>query len=154
MRIDPRAALAIAMLLAGCTAAGEGPRPIPVGADCAVCGMGIVDLRYACEDADHGRFRFFDSIECLIASDPPAGRAWLADYDTKTLHAADSLWVLHGDIPSPMGGGYAAFLERDAADDVARARGGRVTRLAAVARGGTTDMARVAPGGAPRTEGS
>jgi nitrous oxide reductase accessory protein NosL len=75
----------------------------------------------------------FDSIECLLEADPPAARAWLADYDARTLHAADSIWVVRAEIPSPMGGGYAAFMERSSADEIAAARNGRVGRLSALA---------------------
>jgi nitrous oxide reductase accessory protein NosL len=114
--------------LAGC-ATGGGPRPITPGDPCAVCGMRIEDLRYACEDQRAGTWRVYDSIECLLRSEPAGERAWLADYDTRALHAAESVWVLRAEIPSPMGGGYAAFLDRAAADEIAAARSGRVDRL-------------------------
>lgn len=97
--------------------------------------MRIQDLRYACEGERDGAYRVYDSIECLLRADPPPARAWLADYDTKALHAADSVWVVRADIPSPMGGGYAAFLDRAAADGIAAAKSGRVARLAEFAAG-------------------
>jgi hypothetical protein len=94
--------------------------------------MTIQDLRFACEQQAAGRYRFYDSIECLLRDRRagPAGPAWLADYDQSALHAADSMWVVKGDFPSPMGGGYAAFLDRGAADEVAARSTGRVARLA------------------------
>jgi nitrous oxide reductase accessory protein NosL len=92
--------------------------------------MAIQDLHFACEDRHDGRFRYYDSIECLLRAAPGAERAWLADYDSKVLHDADSMWVVRANIPSPMGGGFAAFRERSAADGIARDRLGRVGRLA------------------------
>jgi len=118
----------IALALAGC-AQPQGPRPIAQGTPCANCGMGIADLRYACEDERAGAFRTYDSIECLLGAGPRPDRAWLADYDTRALHDADSLWVVQADIPSPMSGGYAAFLDRSAAAEIATAKHGRFGRL-------------------------
>jgi hypothetical protein len=103
--------------------------------------MEVQDLRFACERHGAGTWRVYDAIECLIrdANVAPggtggapgiAGNAWLADYDRQTLHPADSLWVVRGSFPSPMGGGFAAFLTRTAADSIAAATEGRVERLA------------------------
>jgi nitrous oxide reductase accessory protein NosL len=133
VRADPGALLLVALVLAGCAGPGDGPRPIAAGTPCAACGMAIEDLRFACEDESGGTWRAYDSIECLLRAVPPADRAWLADYDTRTLHAADSAWVVQGDLPSPMGGGYVAFVDRAAADEVAAARRGRVARWRAFA---------------------
>jgi len=94
--------------------------------------MSVEDRRFACERADARGYRVYDSIECLLRDAPGrSGAMWLADYDRATLHAADSLWVVRGEFPSPMGGGFAAFLERAAAERVAAATRGRVDRLAA-----------------------
>ncbi len=133
------AAVALSILLAGC-GRRAGPPPIARGAPCAGCGMTVTDLRFACErEAQAGR-KVYDSIECLMGglADGAPGAAALADYDSGILHRADSLWVVKGDFPTPMGGGYAAFLARAAADSVAAATGGRVGRLAdfVAARGG------------------
>ena len=121
--------------LAGC-ASRVGPPPIARGAECVACGMRIEDLRFACERPVEGGWRAYDSIECLIrdAGGVLAG-AVLADYDSESLHAADSLWVVRGDFPSPMGGGLAAFLDRAAADEIASRTAGRVDRLGAIAAG-------------------
>lgn len=120
--------LATALATAGCARRADGPVPIATGTPCAVCGMSVQDLRYACEDLSAGRFRIYDSIECLLKAAPPGERAWLADWDSCALVARDSMWIVHGDLPSPMGGGYAAFRDRAAADEVATARHGLVTR--------------------------
>lgn len=129
---------------AGCARSGN-PPAIRIGTACAGCGMEVQDLRFACERRRATTWRVYDAIECLVrdASAAPgdkpsgtgggpeaAGSAWLADYDRQTLHPADSLWVVRGSFPSPMGGGFAAFLARTAADSIAAATQGRVERLA------------------------
>jgi hypothetical protein len=139
--LAPVAAL-LAALAAGC-ARSPGPPPIRLGSACAGCGMEVRDLRFACERESAGGWRAYDAIECLIrdagsgaTGAPAAGGVWLADYDRQTLHPADSLWVVRGSFPSPMGGGFAAFLSRAAADSIASATQGRVARLAAWLAGG------------------
>ena len=131
----------LALALAAC-APGAGPRPITAGTACATCGMAIQDLRFACEDRRDGRYRYYDAIECLLRSGPGAEAVWLADYDSRNLLPADSIWVVKADIPSPMGGGLAAFRERAAAEEIARERRGHVGRLAELAR---TDGTRRGP---------
>lgn len=138
--VAPRRAFAtlivVSTLAAGC-ARTAGPPAIRVGSACATCGMEVHDLRFACERRVAGAWRVYDAIECLIrdaAADsgaaPGATRsAWLADYDRQSLHPADSVWVVQGSFPSPMGGGYAAFLSRAAADSIAATTQGRVERL-------------------------
>jgi nitrous oxide reductase accessory protein NosL len=130
----PQLALLLAFAVAGC--AGNGPPAIHAGEACAGCGMSISDPGFACELGGARGWRQFDSIECLLR-DPEvrAGRAYLADYDSHSLHAADSMWVVQGSFPSPMGGGYAAFLSRRSADDIAARTQGRVARLAQAATG-------------------
>jgi nitrous oxide reductase accessory protein NosL len=122
--------LLVALLLAG-TVAGcaSGPPRIAAGTPCVRCGMGVAEMRFACESRRDGAWRTFDSIECLIDDRKPGEPAWLTDYDTRTLHPADSMWVVHGSFPSPMGGGYAAFLDAAAARDVAARTQGTVARL-------------------------
>ena len=126
----------LVLTLAAC-APGAGPRPITAGTACATCGMAIQDLRFACEDRRDGRHRFYDAIECLVRAGPGAQAVWLADYDTRTLLPADSVWVVQADIPSPMGGGLAAFRERAAAEEIARERRGHVGRFAEIASPGS-----------------
>lgn len=125
--------LLVALALGACTSAVHGPQPIAVGTPCHVCGMEIQNLRFACERESEDGLRFYDAIECLLRDDSAVGDAWLADYDTRSIHAADSLWIVRGDIPSPMGGGYAAFLDRASAEDVATQAGGEVLRFAELA---------------------
>jgi len=117
--------------LASCQSSNR-PPAIQAGSECARCGMTIGDLRFACESQGQDGWRQYDSIECLVG-DSPRGPIWLADYDSRALVPADSLWVVKGDFPSPMGGGLAAFRDRAAADDIASRTHGRVGRLAEVA---------------------
>ena len=137
-RVRTRALVAVIALLGGALASPgcarrTGPPPIADGATCAACGMTAGDRRFACERETAKGWRVYDSIECLIRDG--ADRAWLADYDTKSLHAAESLWVVKGSFPSPMGGGFAAFADRATADTIAARTAGRVDRLAAFAAG-------------------
>lgn len=126
------ALLALVLLaLASCHSSSAAPA-IRVGEPCARCGMRIGDLRFACEAQDAHGWRQYDSIECLVG-DGVRGAVWLADYDTRALTPSESLWLVKGDFPSPMGGGLAAFRDRAAADDIASRTHGRVGRLAEVA---------------------
>jgi len=126
--------LALALGLSGC--ARSGPPAIHAGVACTGCGMSISDLGFACERQVARGWKQYDSIECLLRD--ADGHAWLADYDTHTLHDADSMWVVRGSFPSPMGGGYAAFMSRRSADDIAARTEGRVDRLPAFANPGVT----------------
>jgi nitrous oxide reductase accessory protein NosL len=97
--------------------------------------MAIRDLRFASARGTRGAARAYDAIECLLRDSTATGPAWLPDHDQAALHAADSMWVVRGDLPSPMGGGFVAFLDRAAADEVAAARSGRVGRISDFAAG-------------------
>ena len=131
MHVTRLAALVLALVLAAGCARRNGPPAIAVGTACATCGMEANDLRFACERTDGRRWLVYDSIECLLADRERGGltSAWLADYDRRSLHRADSLWVVRGEFLSPMGGGYAAFLSRGAADSVSAETRGYVDRL-------------------------
>ena len=127
-------ALLAAVVFAGCAPRSAGPPPIAPGTECHACGMEIGDLHFACERRVEGEWRRYDAVECLIRDGGAAApEVFLADYDRATLHAADSMWVVRGNLPSPMGGGYAAFRERAAADSIAAVTAGRVDRLPAYA---------------------
>ncbi|HEX7076830.1 MAG TPA: hypothetical protein VF363_00235 [Candidatus Eisenbacteria bacterium] len=123
--------LALAGSLPGCVRAPESGAPrVALGTPCATCGMEVRDLRYACASRRGGTVRVYDSIECALRGGAESAAAvYVADFDTGGLHAADSLWVVRADLPTPMGGGYVAFLDRRPADRVAAARAGRVGRL-------------------------
>jgi hypothetical protein len=95
--------------------------------------MGVEDLRFGCERNVGGKFRVYDSIECLLQEAGPivaTAGVYLADYDHGTLHPADSLWIVKGNFPTPMGGGFAAFGSLASVEEVASRTEGRVGRLA------------------------
>ena len=127
----PAALLLLLVAIPGC--APGGPR-VAFGTPCSACSMTITDARFACVRRDGARWKSYDSIECLLRDGhASAASARLADYDTRRLVAADSLWVVHGDFPTPMGGGFAAFAREEAAAQVAQETHGTVTRFADVA---------------------
>jgi nitrous oxide reductase accessory protein NosL len=132
--------LALAVAGAGCAGRGDGPPPIAKGSSCARCGMGIEDLKFAATREVEAKWKAYDSIECLIAdrANLEGGAAWLTDYETKKLLPESAAWVLHGDFPSPMGGGLAAFADRAAAESLAVATHGTVARLADLMPAGST----------------
>ena len=119
-----------ALASGGCARPTDRPR-VELGSPCAACGMPIHDPRFACVRGFENAYRSYDAIECLARGGPtkPHEGVYLADYDTGSLHAADSIWVVHGDFPSPMGAGLAGFLDRASADQVAAETRGRVRGL-------------------------
>lgn len=125
------------VLLAGGCGSGSGPPVIRAGMTCASCGMEIRDLHFACARREGRAWRRYDAIECLLRDPGAAAESWLTDYDALALHEASALWVVQGEFPSPMGGGFAAFAARGAADSVAAMTHGRVGRLAAFAAPGS-----------------
>lgn len=124
------AGLSLAAAIASCAPAG-GPPAIRLGEPCATCGMGIQDRHFASARGGPGAARAYDAIECLLRDTTATGPVWLPDYDQSVLHPADSMWVVRGSIASPMGGGYAAFLDSASAAGVAAERSGRAARFAA-----------------------
>ncbi len=133
-------AVALALAGAGCAGRGDGPPPIVKGSSCARCGMAIEDLKFATTREVGAKWRAYDSIECLVADRAAleGGAAWLTDYESKRLLPESAAWVLHGDFPSPMGGGLAAFADRAAAESLAVVTHGAVTRLAGLSPAGST----------------
>lgn len=126
--------LLAATAVSGCASA-DGPPRIEAGTRCVACGMETRDLRWAAVQRVGGRLRVYDSIECAVKDRATSGTAGesalcLTDFPTTALHRSDSLWVVQADLPSPMGGGLAAFLDRGTAERVALDRGGRFGRLA------------------------
>jgi hypothetical protein len=99
--------------------------------------MAVQEVRFAGLLRGADGDRQYDSIECLVkdAGDRDASGAgvYLADYDRGDLYAAESVWVVKGDFPTPMGGGLAAFASVESAQEVAAQTRGRVMRLVEVA---------------------
>jgi hypothetical protein len=121
-----------ALLFAGAAGCGV-TRPTlqarVIGRACAACGMDVRNPRFAAAWCSAGRVLPFDSIECALhdhdAASAPGSVLFLADYPSGTLHRADSLWVVRAEVASPMGGGFAAFLDRREAERIAASRGGK-----------------------------
>jgi nitrous oxide reductase accessory protein NosL len=144
------AILYFAILTAGCGSASDDGAPrIVAGTPCAGCGMEARDLRWSAARRMDDRVRVYDSIECALRDESDAAASaretvlYLADFETSALHRSDSLWVVRADIPSPMGGGFAAFLDPKAAARIATERNGRVARFpdfAADRLSGATDV--------------
>ena len=130
IRTPVLALVLVLVVTAGCSRE-PGPPRIEIGEPCATCGMAVQEIRFAGllrdEDGDHQ----YDSIECLVKD--VAGRearVYLVDYDRGTLHAAESVWIVKGDFPTPMGGGLAAFASIEGAREVADRTNGRIMQLA------------------------
>lgn len=115
---------------AGDTAPGVAPR-LALGRDvCATCGMTVSDAGFAAAlRRPDGTVIPFDSIECLIMKlrdpqNPATGTVWLSDRSGGGLHPETSMTVVLAHYPSPMGKGYAAFLDPGFARSQAEARNG------------------------------
>ena len=122
-------ATAALLLAVGCERS-ETPR-VQIGSPCASCGMSIRDTHFACVRGSRGHYRQFDSIECLLKDGParPGESMFVPDYDQSELCLADTVWVVQGSFPTPMGGGFAAFATEGSARDVGARTQGRVGRL-------------------------
>jgi len=124
------AALGAAAIVAGGCAKSAGPPAIPPDALCVRCSMEASSARFACEWHSGKEWKICDSIECLMRDCGPTAPTslWLPDYDQRALHRADSLWIVKGDLNTPMGGGLVAFVDHASAEAVAASSHGRVGR--------------------------
>jgi copper chaperone NosL len=110
-----------ALLLGACAG---GPQPVHWGVEeCAHCQMVISDDRFAGQVVDRrGNTYKFDAIECMaaflngraVAAEDVAG-AWVADGPDAWVPSESATFVHSADIRSPMGGGYTAHADSDAA---------------------------------------
>lgn len=127
------AALISFAVVAGCGGgSAEGPPDLSSGdRRCAACGMAVADPKFAAAIlTPEDKVEAYDAIECLVrdlrsrtGARAPA-EIWLADLPTGALQPAALLTVVLADFPSPMGGGYAAFLSPQTAAAEARRRSG------------------------------
>ncbi len=112
------AALAAMLLLTGC--APRDAVPVRYGKDeCTLCKMTLVDQRFGAElITSKGKVLLFDDMTCLFqyqqANPQPAGtavRAYVVDFahPGTLVPAEQAVFLVGGDIHSPMGGGIAAF---------------------------------------------
>ena len=126
-------AVAAVVILAGCGGgAADGP-PDLSGGDlrCTACGMAVADPKFAAAiRTTGGEVEPYDAIECLVrdvrsrTGERAPAETWLSDLPTGALHPAVAMTVVLADFPSPMGGGYAAFLSAETAAAEAARRGG------------------------------
>lgn len=127
--------LMLGAAVVGCRGgSGEAPRVALGTAICDACGMTLTDARFVAVVKDGDTERAYDSIECLVrvwrtSGEPVSDAIWLSDFDAKTLRRQSELTLVHADYPSPMGGGYAAFADRDRARAEAAARKGEFGTL-------------------------
>jgi nitrous oxide reductase accessory protein NosL len=134
-----RAVLAGAVLtplaLAGCGGqpAAAGPPQIAFGRDtCAACGMIISDERFAAaltvEDIEPVLFDDVGEMLQTVAAEGLAGRrAWAHDRESVAWLDAMTATYVRGDAgTTPMGTGFSAFANRDAAAAFAAEQGGDV----------------------------
>lgn len=118
-------------LLAGCTAQGEGPVPLLVGADtCDFCRMTILDDRLAAEYLSRDRVLRFDELGCLrdwvLAHDPGrTGRAFVRDHAGAGWVPAEAAILVAGAVRTPMSTNLVAFASEAPARALLEARGGR-----------------------------
>lgn len=133
----------LGMLLAGCGGGSEPEVALRYAEEsCAACGMRVTAPRFASlAITPTGERRAYDSIECAVrdlrVSDPTlVGRIYLPDHDDAGhLHPWNEMFVVRADFPSPMGGGYAAFADRERAAAQAESRGGVMDGLDAFVAG-------------------
>jgi hypothetical protein len=127
------ALICLAAIVLGCAGEeSEGPPEVALGkATCAVCGMKVSDPLYAAVSrTPEGETFTFDDPGCLIRHlrerrDWVGDRIWLAAYDAEgRLVPLDGITLVGAEFPSPMGSGFAAFLDPATAHEEARNRGG------------------------------
>lgn len=134
MAIRPRIHrwLPAAAALAACTVA---PQPLRLGLDeCERCRMTVSDARFAGQLLTRqGRSFTFDSVECLAGylnegriAEEVLHSAWVMDFSRpdRWLRAEEAVFVLGGELRSPMGVGLTAHHDREAAAAFQRLNGG------------------------------
>lgn len=117
--------LIFSMLFVSCSV-DDKPQPVMLGEDdCVACQMTIVKGQFACEYiTDKGKCFKFDDLSCLFTylaknnvDEQCILKIYVGDYEhpDQLIDLKTATLVLGVDIPSPMGGGVAAFSNRDAA---------------------------------------
>ena len=118
-------AVCFAMLCVSCSV-DDKPQPVKLGEeDCAACQMAIVEGQFACEFiTDKGKCFKFDDLSCLFTyiakndiDENSILKIYVSDYEhpETLIDLKTAALVLGVDIQSPMGGGIAAFSNREAA---------------------------------------
>ena len=127
----------LGLLLVGCQAPrADQPPQIRYGEEtCAFCGMLISEERFAAAlTTVTGETEAFDDVGCLLHAltrpDRSGARARVHDYRSgRWLEAPRAVFVHSDDVPTPMGGGFAAFSTHEAAEQFAREVHGTVMRF-------------------------
>jgi copper chaperone NosL len=102
----------------------DSPQAVALGQeDCVACQMTIVDGKFACEYiTDKGKCFKFDDLSCLFnylaknnIDENSILKIYVGDYEhpDKLIDLKTAALVLGVDIASPMGGGVAAFSNRE-----------------------------------------
>lgn len=120
------AAIVMAMMVSAC--GNKGPEPINLNKDnCDFCQMTIAEEKFSCELITvKGRVYKFDDLSCLLeyktANPDPAVRSiYVADFLTpgSLLEQEKAFFIRGEEIDSPMGGGIAAFSDKNTAMEYA-----------------------------------
>ena len=120
--------------MSACGASADGPPEIVVDRTaCAQCGMLVSELAFAAAYRVPGRpARAFDDIGCLLdalAQEPQRTdvQLWFRDAaDAQRIEGRQATFVQSPELRTPMGGGIAAYRDRDAAARTAVQHHGRV----------------------------
>lgn len=116
----------LAVMLPSC--GSPGPEPIAIHKDhCDYCKMTIAEDQYACElITEKGRAYKFDDVSCMIEykkenPNPAIRNFYVSDYlKAGNLMECEKAFFIQGEeISSPMGGGIAAFSDKNSAQQYA-----------------------------------
>ncbi len=119
-------------LISSCTPT---PEPIEYGSDmCDFCKMSIVDAQHGAElVSSKGKVFKFDAIECLIGyskekKDTQFAFELVNDYSTpkELIDAKQSTFLISKNLSSPMGANLTAFGNKENAEEMLRAKGGKL----------------------------
>lgn len=116
----------VLLFLSACDAGG--PEPLVLNRDkCDFCKMSISDGRFGSElITAKGRAYKFDDLYCLVNysrqnQETKVSSYWVNDYSAENvlIEASSAHFVQHVDLNSPMGGNWAAFIDKQEAEAAA-----------------------------------
>ena len=123
--------MSTAGFLSSCTSAG--PKPIELNKDmCAFCRMSISDGRFGAEIiTKKNRIYTFDDLSCMdkfAAGEENVRDFYIHDFSSENtlIEATSAYYVQHESVRSPMGGNFAAFKDKAAAEKLAGETGTKV----------------------------
>lgn len=124
--------LSMLWLISSCTPT---PEPIEYGSDmCDFCKMSIVDSQHGAElVTTKGKVYKFDAIECLIGyskekKDTQYAFELVNDYSSpkELIEAKQSTFLISENLSSPMGANLTAFGSKKNAEEMLKAKGGKL----------------------------